>query len=241
MASIHFIGGEKGGVGKSVVARLVAQFHIDRNLAFVGYDSDRSHATFRRFYADYASPVVIDDFASIDHVVEALCADPASGAVVDLAAQTLRPLRAWAEASGMAELLAEHGHRAVLWHVMDDSMDALATLGSVCEAFGSEVSYVVVLNHGRGGAFAHVAASPQLAAAKRLGARVVELPRLQEAAMRKIDQADASFWAAINRSDGPGALGLLERQRVKMWLRRAYQELEPILVPKALEASAASA
>ena len=30
MANIHLIGGEKGGVGKSVVARVLAQYMIDQ-------------------------------------------------------------------------------------------------------------------------------------------------------------------------------------------------------------------
>jgi len=45
MAALHFIGGEKGGVGKSVLARTLAQYHIDRNLPFLGFDTDRSHPT----------------------------------------------------------------------------------------------------------------------------------------------------------------------------------------------------
>lgn len=32
MAHIHFIGGEKGGVGKSLVARILAQYLIDVDL-----------------------------------------------------------------------------------------------------------------------------------------------------------------------------------------------------------------
>ena len=60
MASINFIGGEKGGVGKSVTARALAQYFIDKGVAFTGFDTDRSHHSFNRFYADYASPVVVD-------------------------------------------------------------------------------------------------------------------------------------------------------------------------------------
>ena len=71
MATIHFIGGEKGGVGKSVVARLLAQYFIDRQLPFLGFDSDRSHGALLRFYAGFASPVAIDRFESLDAVVEA--------------------------------------------------------------------------------------------------------------------------------------------------------------------------
>ncbi len=233
MTDIHFIGGEKGGVGKSVMARLVAQFCIDRSIPFIGYDSDASHGSFSRFYAEFASPVAVGDFASIDRVVETLCADPSRHAIVDLAAQTMRPLQEWIDASGMLELLAEQGHRAVCWHVMDDSMDALTTLGSLCAAFGKGVSYVVVLNHGRGGDFTRIEASKELAAARALGAAVIELPRLHEASMRKIDQTDASFWAAAHRSDGPAVLGMIERQRVKIWLRRVNQALEPLIKPAA--------
>jgi hypothetical protein len=229
MANIHFIGGEKGGVGKSVLARLVAQYCIDHGLPFVGYDTDRSHGSFSRFYADYASPVLVDSFASIDRVVETLCADPSKLAVVDLAAQTLRPLCTWIEATAALELLAEQGHRAVFWHVMDDSIDSLHTLGSLTTAFGDQVSYVVVLNHGRGSTFAHVEGSTQLATARALGARVIQLHRLHETAMRSIDLHDVSFWAAVNRTEGEAALGMLERQRVKVWLRRTYQDLAPVL------------
>ncbi len=42
-SKIHLIGGEKGGVGKSMVARLLAQYFIDHAMPFVGYDTDRSH------------------------------------------------------------------------------------------------------------------------------------------------------------------------------------------------------
>ena len=60
MSSLNFIGGEKGGVGKSVVARVLAQYFIDSQQPFTGFDTDRSHTTFTRFYQSYASPVIVD-------------------------------------------------------------------------------------------------------------------------------------------------------------------------------------
>ena len=50
MSSLNFIGGEKGGVGKSVAARVLAQYFIDKNQPFIGFDTDRSHNSFTRFY-----------------------------------------------------------------------------------------------------------------------------------------------------------------------------------------------
>jgi hypothetical protein len=46
--------------------------------------------------------------------------------------------------------------------------------------------------------------------------------------MRKIDRQNSSFWAAIHTTSGPDALGMLERQRVKTWLRGTYATLDQL-------------
>jgi hypothetical protein len=56
----------------------------------------------------------------------------------------------------------------------------------------------------------------------------VQLPQLQDTSMRKIDHQNTSFWAAINHRDGENALGLLERQRVKSWLKKAYAQFDTL-------------
>ena len=49
--------------------------------------------------------------------------------------------------------------------------------------------------------------------------------------MQKIDARNTSFWAAIQPADVGGAsLGLLERQRVKVWLTRVYGQIETLEV-----------
>ena len=85
MSSLNFIGGEKGGVGKSVVARLLAQYFIDQSIPFVGFDTDRSHTSFTRFYADYASPVLVDSYEGLDQVVNVFDAEPGDAEATRLA------------------------------------------------------------------------------------------------------------------------------------------------------------
>ena len=46
--------------------------------------------------------------------------------------------------------------------------------------------------------------------------------------MRKIDRQNASFWAAAHGTIGVDALGMLERQRVKTWLKQAYADLDTL-------------
>jgi hypothetical protein len=66
LSRVHLIGGEKGGVGKSMVSRLMAQYFIDHQIPFVGFDTDRSHGSLLRFYADYASPALVDRYEALD-------------------------------------------------------------------------------------------------------------------------------------------------------------------------------
>lgn len=229
MSQIHFIGGEKGGVGKSLVSRVLAQYFIDRGLPFLGFDTDRSHGALLRFYADFASPVVIDRQESLDRIVEAAAEDPQRRVLVDLAAQTQPALTAWIEDSGLLDLAAELGLTLTYWHVMDAGRDSVDLLTQLLDQFGGRMKLVLVLNEIRGDDFELLAASGQLERAQALGAQVVRLRHLNDGTMHKIDGHSTSFWAAVNHSERAATgLGLLERQRVKVWLQRVYEEIDRV-------------
>jgi hypothetical protein len=226
MTRLHFIGGEKGGVGKSVVARVLAQYFIDRQTPFIGFDTDKSHGSLLRFYEDFAAPVVIDRYEGLDRIVEAAAEAPERRIIVDLAAQTHGFLAQWMEDSGLLDLREDLGLALTYWHVMDAGRDSADLLAKWLDHFGDRLPLAVVLNEVRGADFSILDSLGALARARQLGATVIPLRRLQESTMQKIDAHSSSFWAATNRGgkDG-GALGVLERQRVKSWLHRAYEEI----------------
>jgi hypothetical protein len=231
MSKLHFIGGEKGGVGKSLVARVLAQYLIDHSSPFIGFDTDQSHGALMRFYRDFAAPVAIDRYDSLDRIVEAAIDQPARRILVDLAAQTQPFLLRWMEDSDLIEVCAESAIELNYWHVMDAGQDAVDLLGQLLDRFDGRLPLVLVLNEIRGDRFDLLAASGLRERAEGQGARVMSLRHLQDSAMQKIDGHSSSFWAAINNSEkGPLNLGLLERQRVKNWLNRAYQEIDRLSV-----------
>jgi hypothetical protein len=81
---------------------------------------------------------------------------------------------------------------------------------------------------GRGTDFSQLESSDAMARALEMGAKIVTLAQLHEASMRKIDRQNASFWAAIHNRSEDDALGLLERQRVKNWLRKSYESFDSL-------------
>jgi hypothetical protein len=223
MTNIHLIGGEKGGVGKSLVSRLLAQYMIDNNMPFLGFDTDRSHGALLRFYSGYASPVLIDSYESLDAIVEAAAEVPDRRILVDLAAQTQQRLTQWMDDSQLLEVAPELGLHIRYWHVMDAGKDSVDLLKGLLDRHGTRLNYTLVLNEVRGDDFRILDQSGEKARALAMGASVIHIKRLHETSMTKIDASSASFWAVANKGDGDtSGLRLLERQRVKVWLRNSF-------------------
>jgi hypothetical protein len=230
MTPIHFIGGEKGGVGKSLMARVLAQYLIDKEQPFLGFDTDRSHGALMRFYPNYASPVAIDKVESLDAIVDAAVDEPGRRLLVDLAAQTHDPLASWMEDAGVVDLADELGMKLFYWHVMDTGKDSVDLLRRLLDRFGTGLTYVLVRNQVRGTDFSSLEQSGEQARAIGMGAHVVTMKKLNEHAIQKIDQASSSFWKAKSSDKDPSGLGLMDRQRVKMWLRDLYREIDEVKV-----------
>jgi hypothetical protein len=223
MTNIHLIGGEKGGVGKSLVARLLAQYCIDRSLPFIGFDSDRIQGALLRFYAGHASPILIGNYESLDTIVEAATENPERRILVDLVPQSNDGLTQWMDDSQLLEVAPEIGLSFRYWHVMDSGRESVDLLKRLLDRHGTRFKYTLVLNQVRGADFRIFDESSEKARALRMGAGIVTLRRLEESSMLKIDACSLSFSAAVNTSQG--GLRLLERQRVKVWLKNAYEEI----------------
>src|SRR6187402_2228366 len=134
MSHIHFVGGEKGGVGKSVTARLLAQWFIDHSHSFAGIDADHSHGVLLRFYAEYTRPVDLNQPESADQIM-----DRALGAerkvLVDLPGQSIRPLHAWLTGADILQFAQEVGVGFTFWHVTDGSYASVAEVEGLIALF----------------------------------------------------------------------------------------------------------
>ena len=229
MSHIHFVGGEKGGVGKSLVARVLAQYMIDRNIPFLGFDTDRSHGALLRFYAGYASPVVLDRIEALDTVIESAIDLPERRILVDLAAQTHDALAKWMDDAGVLGLAGESDLTLHYWHVMDSGKDSVDLLRRLLDGFGNGLGYVLVRNQVRGNDFEVLEQSGEQARAQQLGAKVITVKHLHNGVLNKIDAASSSFWRAQGAADRESTtLGLMDRQRLKMWLRDVYREIDNV-------------
>jgi hypothetical protein len=227
MSTVHLVGGEKGGVGKSVVARLITQLFIERSLPFSAFDADQSHGALLRYYTDYARPVDLGVLSSADEIMDSALSAERS-VVVDLPAQSQRPLSSWLESTDVLAFARETDVRFVFWHVTDGGFDSVAQLEQQLERHGGELDYVVVENEGRSKSFRQLEGSPAYERLQALGGRVIRLPELDPAVMYELDRFGSSFWAAVNTSEGPRALSPMARRRAQKWLEQSFRALEQL-------------
>lgn len=227
MSTIHFVGGEKGGVGKSVLSRLLSQFFLDKSVPFIGLDADQSHPTLSRYYLDYTRPINLDHFESIDQIME-FALEEDRNVLIDLPAQSERFLERWLEENGVIEMCEEMNIQLTYWYAVDSGPDSVNLLDNFLTKYRHQLSVFVAKNQGRGSDFSGIEALPQLYEAE-LTAKPVQqfyIPALHAPTMQKIEKYGLSFWAAANLKDNEvDHLGLMERQRSKVWVNKVYQTL----------------
>ncbi len=228
MSSIHLVGGEKGGVGKSVLARLLCQWCIDNSVKWCGLDADLSQGALRRSYDKHCFAVDLSVLESADQIM-----DRALGAerqvVVDLPARSLGPLGQWLDTGAVLPLAAELQVTVVYWHVTDGGFESVQGLHRSLALLGPTPRVVVVCNRGRSSDFSQLHASASLKDLSRRGERTIELPKLEADIMYETEVSGVSLGVALRERHGERGLTPMQQRRGAKWLKDAYSGLDPIL------------
>lgn len=228
MSQIYFVGGEKGGVGKSVCARALAQWCIDRERPLAAIDCDVTQRSLARSYGDFTQVVDLGDPEAADQIV-----DRALGAertvLVDLPAQSARLLEVWLEGAKVLEYAQQLGVRVNFFHVTDGGAASVRELERSIEFIGNRAAHWVVKNLGRARDFEQWDESTATKRLIELGGKEITLPELDATAMYKVERYGLSFWAAANSVSDEHLLGTLERRRVAIWLERCYAGFDAAL------------
>jgi hypothetical protein len=153
MAKIHMILQGKGGVGKSLIAAILAQYKVSKGQNPVCIDTDPVNATFTGFKALNAQRLQIMDGDEInsrnfDSLVE-LIASATDDVIIDNGASSFVPLSHYLLSNHVPSLLQEMGHELIVHTVitgsqaMDDTINGFAQL---IAHFTSETTFVIWLN-----------------------------------------------------------------------------------------------
>ena len=213
--------GDKGGVGKSTLARLLADYYETQKVSWHGYDTDNTNGHLYRFYGAHTTPVKLENEAGISVLLNALESSD-DRALVDMGARSGEVVSRWMGNIDFLPLCAEMGFRVTVAFVLSPVLDSVALLKTVTEQLGVNADYVVVKNEAVGSVFeVYDASKTRARVLEELGGVEITLPKLAEHAYQKVDQLSLSWRDAVTSPN----LHLAVRQYVKVWLRRGFEQI----------------
>ena len=150
MATLHLIGGEKGGVGKSLVACTVAQYHLDRGTDFALFDADRSTPDVKRIYGKVGcqDAVFSENKKERDKAIPVYYAAMEKTTIVNLPPQVMIPLFSWFKDNKVFEMAKRDGVVVNHWFVSNGEYESLKLFGEYLDYFKNDVKHSLVKNWG---------------------------------------------------------------------------------------------
>ncbi len=219
--------GEKGGVGKTTVARVVADFLGSRDASFRAFDAEGSTGQLLRFHPEETAAVQVESAAAIAPVLDYLMeAGGKKLALGDLGARSGEDVRSWLYRGGALEE-AEAGRLGItVVYVLGGAIDSVGHLKECFGALGRDVNYVIVKNFGVAGKFEVYDNSNVRQDLLSVGAREIAIPQLDGAVYQSVDRASISFRSFADGNTGN--FSYTERRYCKTWLRECFTALEQV-------------
>ena len=145
---LHLFGGEKGGTGKSLVARTAAQYHLDRGMDFSLFDADNSVDDVKRTYQSIGCGSVIfsENEERQDEPNCLYSSAQKKTTLVNLPPQVGIPLRDWLKRNNILSRAEEDGVTITYWFVCNGEPASVRLLDEHLSYFQGSINHVLVKN-----------------------------------------------------------------------------------------------
>jgi hypothetical protein len=222
--TIHFIDGEKGGVGKSLFSRVIVQWFLDQGRPFYPVDTDRSNPTLFHTYKGITQRAFFSENKQLESNADAIFQLATErSVVVDLAAQSFRPLSKWIERNELLKIRHDYGIGMVNWFVCSGGVDSVNLFKITVKHFEGKIPHVLVRNLYMRDRWEAVEQEPEMRSLlEKYQIPIVDLPQLNYAERDFTEQYRITFAEARDSSK----LTILERGRINIFLRETYRSIE---------------
>ncbi len=220
MATIHLIDGEKGGVGKSFVARTMIQYCLDRDLPMSAVETDRSNPDVAGVYKEICQYAVLTEDEKqahlADRIFEMAIEKPV---IVSLPSQVHRAMKAWIDRNQLLSLSSEYGVSFCKWFVCNGEYDSIKLFISSLNCYENKMPHILVRNLGLCDEWEQVEEDSEVQKlSKKYKVIVIDFPKLGYKERYLINQKRFKFDEATESKE----FGVLGRQRIVSFLKAAY-------------------
>lgn len=221
---ILFSIGGKGGVGKSWLVALLAQWLETLGIAFALFDCDDETSTTTRFFPA-ATFLAIRSASEIDQLVQAATEGQYSVILVDLPARAGDEFQSWFGVVPWDEL-ANLGVRFTALGVVSGAKESIACILRWREFLGGNVDYVLALNRRDDlSIFMSSHAREQFHATS---VPEIEILKLEERFASALDRANWTLTAALTSTEPHLLTQIMSRARLRRYRDQVFTQFNQI-------------
>jgi hypothetical protein len=229
--TVILVGADKGGVGKTTVARTLLDYFGAHHIPVRAFDTESPRGTLKRFHPAATEVVDVSAVADQMKIFDTLGSADASVTVIDVRAGLLSATLNVLRDIGFIDSARKGQITFAVFHILGPSIASLDEIAETAQSVG-EASYFLVKNRINDTTFFEWDPATYNSYFKQIkGAAEISLPKLNELACEQVEVASlpfVSFIANKNAKGEPTNYSFVLRGYVRHWLGNVWGEYDRV-------------
>jgi hypothetical protein len=229
--AVILVGADKGGVGKTTVARTLLDYFSAHNTPTRAFDTESPRGTLKRFHPAVTEVVDVTSIPDQMKIFDTLGNAEAKVTVIDVRAGLLSPTLQALNDIGFIESAKKGQITFAVFHILGPSIASLQEIAETARFVG-DASYFLVKNHINDTSFFEWDPATYNSYFKQIkGVEEITIPKLNEMACEQVEVASVpyvSFVANKNAKGEPANYSFVLRGYVRHWLGNVWGEYDRV-------------
>lgn len=229
MPAVILVGADKGGVGKTTVARTLLDYFGAHYTPTRAFDTEAPRGTLKRFHPDVTTVVDVTAVPDQMKIFDTLGSADARVTIIDVRAGLLSPTLQALNEIGFIESAKQGQIEFVVFHILGPSIASLEEIAETSRGIG-DANYVLVKNFINNTTFFEWDPATYNAYFKQIrGAAEITIPKLNEMACEQVEVAGVPFMSFVGNKNAQGQAAnhsFVLRGYVRHWLGQVWSEFD---------------
>ena len=229
--AVILVGADKGGVGKTTVARTLLDYFTAHQVPTRAFDTEVPRGTLKRFHPDLTDVVDVTHVPDQMRIFDTLNAAEAAVTVIDVRAGLLSPTLRALRDIGFIEAAKKGQITFAVFHILGPTIASLDEIAEIAAYLG-DAKYFMVKNFINNTHFFQWDEATHSAYFKQIKDAIeITIPKLNEMATEQVELASVpyiTFIANKKQSGEPASYSFVLRGYVRHWLGNVWAEYDRI-------------
>jgi hypothetical protein len=229
--TVIIVGADKGGVGKTTVARTLLDYFSAHQTPVRAFDTESPRGTLKRFHPDVTEVVDVTSVADQMKIFDTLGSGVSPVTIIDVRAGLLSSTLQALSDIGFIESAKKDQITFAVFHILGPSIASLNEIAETARFMG-DANYFLVKNRINETTFFEWDPATYNAYFRQIkGASEISIPKLNEMACEQVEVASTpfvSFIANKTAKDEPANYSFVLRGYVRHWLGNVWSEFDRV-------------